>query len=107
MHLADLEFCRFQLFIGVQDRQRVVARFRDVLLDPLEGVLLLRVGPLLGRTLGRFSGVAHLDVVEGVGVERALGVVLALLVWKFNTSLIMWTRARILGLNLSLIVSKP
>ena len=67
--LRDLNLGRLNLFLGVDDRHRALY-VGDVLLHPLEGILL-RIGPIRGFG-SRVVAAALLHPVPGVGVEKIL-----------------------------------
>ena len=67
--LGDLHLGRFDLFLRVDDGHRPLD-VGDVLLDPLEGILL-RIGPIRGFW-SRVVTASFLHPVPGVGVEEIL-----------------------------------
>lgn len=67
LHLAHLELGRLDLLLGVEHGERVL-RLRDVLLDPLHGVLLL-----LGALLGALADRAHRDLALEERIVLVLG----------------------------------
>ena len=67
--LGDLHLGRFDLFLRVDDGHRPLD-VGDVLLDPLEGILL-RIGPIRGFW-SRVVAATFLHPVPGVGIEEIL-----------------------------------